>query len=501
MRRATAKSPPVQNRWTQAYGVAFANATLFFILSSLSISLGMSIPINLGIDVVFMFGSLVAATLLMRAGEGPVAIGMFVLGTGLIFGFGTFYGVMGPTDFIGRILFPPTVQEVMLGKINLVNSLSVLCVLAFAWPMSSYPAREKLGSGVVEGVQRLRRYQGALIFASVVIIGAVVATFPAPENLIYRNWLSILAKIPLVVIVMVTARWREQSLAVKTTMLLMLFVLVGVGVISSSKSSALIPVAAVVGGLWINRGTRPAAVVVVILSMITYFTLLEPLSGNIRAAYGYDNGRAGLRASVDNFSTGVKALQAGQKNTSSTILKRFSSTPYQSYLISQYENGNRGSSLDDFWAAAIPRALWRDKPTITRFGAQLYGSVNRTRYVESQLAPTYSAEAFWNYGWWGVIAVSALIGVELGWFTRKWLLLASGRSRRMGILVFTVPVAYLSLFVEAWIAAAYIGGFLTLFLLIVGIDVASAYLERSAPKPAPKRLAPGNSAAVMLRHD
>ena len=84
----------------------------------------------------------------------------------------------------------------------------------------------------------------------------------------------------------------------------------------------------------------------------------------------------------------------------------------------------------------------------------------------SAQAPTYTGEAYWNYGWLGVVVVSILIGLELGWFTRKWLEFIYTPESGIGALIFCVPVAVSAFSVESWIAATYIGGFVTLAILI-----------------------------------
>ena len=68
-----------------------------------------------------------------------------------------------------------------------------------------------------------------------------------------------------------------------------------------------------------------------------------------------------------------------------------------------------------------------------------------------------------------------VIGLELGWLTRKWLVLTRGQSREVGVLVMAIPAAVFAFWIEAWIAAAYVGGFLTLALIIGLIDAVSRH--------------------------
>lgn len=72
--------------------------------------------------------------------------------------------------------------------------------------------------------------------------------------------------------------------------------------------------------------------------------------------------------------------------------------------MQDYDNPWHGHSLGDFWAAAIPRLFWPDKPMITRLGAE-YEQCWMTADATSALAPTCSAEAYWNHGWPRVFVV------------------------------------------------------------------------------------------------
>jgi hypothetical protein len=143
-----------------------------------------------------------------------------------------------------------------------------------------------------------------------------------------------------------------------------------------------------------------------------------------------------------------------------TILLRLSVLSIQGYLIDEYEKGRPGNSLDDFWTAMIPRVFWPAKPSITRFGAELHGQYFSVADPTSALAPTYSAEAYWNYGPLGLVLVSVLLGLEFGWLTRRWQLALAGRDPAFFLIAF--PAVLGGLYVETWVAASYIGGFMTL---------------------------------------
>lgn len=472
-----------EERWTRAYLFTVSNAALFFALSVLSLAFGVTtIAVNSIIALIFMAGAMVSAAMLVRAGEGLVAIAFFVAGAGVTFGFGTAYATIAPPDFATRLLFYEDRQREVLGTINLVNSLSVLCVLISARLMIRFRGGfADAENKIMETLGSLSNYSAALIYVSGIIVILEILTFPVPQNLLLRSVMQVLSKIPLATLVMVFAQWPRLGLIVRILGFLIASVLVWLGILTTAKTAALLPVVAIIAGLWLNPATRRLAIGTLIFGVVAYFAVLAPLSQNARTSANYTGGVAGLSAAMKNLSTGASELK-GSNIDASPLLRRFSSAPYQSYLIAQHDAGNRGHSLDEFWVALIPRALWADKPNVTRFGGDLYGAINHTTAVSSALAPTYSAEAYWNYGWLGVIIVSIIVGLQLGWLTQKWLDLAGGIDNGPGILVMSIPVALHGFWVETWGVATYVGGFVTLYLLIVGLNTGARFLAGLSPQ-------------------
>ena len=466
-----ARAMPRTNPWKKAYSITLLNAFVFVVLAGTAYLRNVtSIQANCEITAVFLVGSVISSALLFRAGEGLVAIGFFVLGASLTFGAGTLYGVVAPQDDITRLLFSEDQQERLLATINFVNATSVFCVLICAWPMMRFRATNAtMTSAIRSVVQDLSPYKTALIAASIVSVVLQILTFPQASNLLLRGVMNVTGRIPLIIILMIFARWSRENAADKLIAIVITLALVLLGIISTSKTAALLPLIAVIAGLWLGGGTRRLALLLTAIGAVLYFMVLAPLTTAARLNTTYGNGLIGLNAGLQNIvQAGQGLAPSSQKNQN--VLSRFSSAPYQGYLIAQYQSGNRGHSLDDFWVALVPRILWPDKPNVTRFGGKLYGQLNQTTAVSSQLAPTYSAEAYWNHGWVGLIAVSSLIGLQLGWLSQKWLDLVSGRSSRPGVLLLAVPIAFHGLWVETWIAATYIGGFVTLFVLITAVD-------------------------------
>lgn len=471
-----------RDSWRKAYAFAVGNAFAFAVLSIIDAALSVeSAPWQAVVAAGFCLGSVVAFVRLIRTGGGLPFVAFFVLGCGVIFGFGSAYATVGNTnDF--QIFFPPWVQGEALRSINLINSVSVLIVLLAAWPFCSLPNSDLSGEtpiGKLLGAGQ--RFQTPLMVVSAVVLGLEIMTFPAPSNLLVAGALRAVLPLPLIAITLTFARAEKSGAGRLAIAAAMTALMAALGLLRESKSDVMLPLVAVAAGLWLEHRFRRAAIVLVVSCIAVYFALVAPIT---TVARDYANAAGG----VTDLAGGVEYLEAAWRDLghpragphdNQAFAGRFSDAPFQTFLIQQYDEGRPGDSLQGAWAAAIPRVFWSDKPDVTRFGHELYGLVNNTSEAHSALAPTYTAEAYWNGGWLTLLSVSLMIGLELGWLTRKWLLLASGRSQNVGILVMAIPTALLAFWVESWIAAAYIGGFLTLAVLIKAVDVAANAASKS----------------------
>jgi hypothetical protein len=149
--------------------------------------------------------------------------------------------------------------------------------------------------------------------------------------------------------------------------------------------------------------------------------------------------------------------------------QRFSIAPFEAHFIALYDSGSPGDSLRNFFNVLIPRAIWPDKPIIspgTEFDLAFRGFV-----LQSSLAIGFIAEAYWNLGWTGVILISGMIGLQIGWFTRRWLLFCQHGLSYAGIFFMAPLVLQQSLWVETNIVGGYVGGMVKLMLYVAAIDM------------------------------
>ena len=104
---------------------------------------------------------------------------------------------------------------------------------------------------------------------------------------------------------------------------------------------------------------------------------------------------------------------------------------------------------------------------MTRFGVKLneryYYYPGSGAQNTSATAPTYSAEAYWNFGVPGVVAVSILLGLAIGWLTRCWQSSMLGSDPAFFLIAFSVAIWASS--VESWVVATYLGEFIILVVI------------------------------------
>ena len=92
-------------------------------------------------------------------------------------------------------------------------------------------------------------------------------------------------------------------------------------------------------------------------------------------------------------------------------LARFSYVNAATMVVAWYDLGRPGATFEHALAAFVPRLLWPDKPDISASGRELY--TEATGNVGTSISPGLPAEAYWNFGWWGVPLLMLPLGVIL----------------------------------------------------------------------------------------
>ena len=129
-----------------------------------------------------------------------------------------------------------------------------------------------------------------------------------------------------------------------------------------------------------------------------------------------------------------------------------------------------GNTLSNFWVTFVPRILWPQKPVITQLGSELHKRYfNDPNQVSSSLAPTYSAEAYWNLGPAGVVLVSVMMGLAIGWLTHYSFLAVSGVRTEYFVVAFSAAIW--ACFVESWLVSGYLGEFVIFVVVLFSVRI------------------------------
>lgn len=460
--------------WGRAYRFSLGNAAVFVVLSwLLYLAEPKSLAAILSAPAVFFVGAAISFILLIRSGGTFAAIAWFVLGAGVYFGLGVLVGGIAP-DPRSIHYGSDAVLFADLLRIDALNASSVAIVLVSAMLSAYRPRAAATASPTAAqdiGTLLLGLFP-TLVAVALASLALQLVFFPVATNLVVRTFLSSASLIVPFCVLAVGMLWSRLHFNWAAAGVVVFLAALMLSVLSLSKFAVMSNLVALVVGGWVyHRGLRSVGAGLLVL--LVGYVVISPLVNEGRAHADYDaaeNSPLDRLAIVADAVTGGSSITVADASGGPTSdvkvplpLIRFSVAEIQGYLMQQYDTQQPGNSLHDFWAAAVPRLFWPDKPIITRFGTELHEQYWATTNAQSALAPTYSAEAYWNYGPIGVGIVSLLIGLELGWLTRRWHVAAAGKDLAFFVIAF--PTALWASFVESWIAASYVGGFVTLVLL------------------------------------
>lgn len=476
------------------------NAVVFMLYSLvISVSPVDYRPLILLPNLLFLVGSLFVWLMMIRSGWGLTPICWFVLGAGVFFGFG---GICGGLHANGWTEIHYGDSATYLIKANVLNSTSVFIVLFVgAFFVSS---RKAVADGNCLPTSCLvNRIFSYLSICSLSVIALRICFFPDVENLVLRSILSkmyfllpavfvffgmYVRTFGKVAVVLVSAAFALQTLY---------------GFLVFSKYEILMPSVALLMGLWISPRSYRIPLAALLLPVVIFWianplvakgrahdqyhatdntvlerfqilgeTIFEP-RGLLPPESGPKNAHAGFsklwKSTTGSPLFGAATLNANLIERVRRIGVRFDVVSVQGFLMNEYDIGRPGDTLVDVLAVLVPRVIWPEKPVITRFGTSLNVKYhnNDPDHRFSAMAPTYSGEAYWNLGWFGVLAISTYLGICYGLFSQLGLAAAQGRN--IPYLFIAYPLCVSAAFVESWITATYIGGvgIILLYYLVI----------------------------------
>lgn len=475
-----------EDKWRLAGRCALANSGIYLLMAALIYAAKPeSLGVILSAPAVFFAGSLLTFALMVQSGAALAPLTWFVLGAGIYFGLGSVAGGLRVHPYSEQIF---GADILYLTQVNLLNACSVLIVVgvALAFGRTRRMTRQAQGGALVERdglLQKVFPYVLALAAAGVFL---KFAFFPMADNLLMR---SITGKLNLFIpacILLLGLLWQRLDWPLKIAALTLFILEVLNGLLVLSKYQVIYVMLALVMGQWLIRASW-RSMLSTMMGLVLVFAVINPLITLGRAHLAYDAQKNTLETRMEILRDACGALLdsdvifwtagAGDINERvnlkemskpeqrlRAIGRRFEVASIQGYLINEYNNGHPGNTLSNFWVTFIPRMFWPQKPVITNLGVELNAKYyNDPTQIYSALAPTYSAEAYWNFGPSGVVLVSVLLGLAIGWLTHYSFLAVSGQRPEYFIVAFSVAIW--ACWVESWLVSSYLGE----FVIFVGV--------------------------------
>ena len=480
--------------WRTAGNYALGNCIIFFFMAAFVYAVKPQALFGiLFVPAIFFVGSMLTFILMVQSGGVLAPLAWFILGSGIYFGLGAIFGGLRVHPYTEQLF---GADILYLTQVNLLNACSVLIVvgvaLAFGWWRGPIWQTQDGPSAQQQSIL-LNTVFPFVLTVAIACACLKLFFFPVAENLLIR---SIIGKLTLFLpacFLLLGMLWRSIKRPLKLVALTIFIIEISSGILTFSKYQVLYTMLAFIAGLWINRSSWKFTLLV-LSGMGFMFAMVNPLITLGRAHLAYDAQNT-ITTRIEILQDACKALLEPssifltkdlQPNTRvnldemkkpeeqvRAIGRRFEVSSIQGYLINEYNSDRSGNTLSNFWVTFIPRIVWPQKPIITNFGGELHKKYyNDPSQINSALAPTYSAEAYWNYGPFGVTLVSILLGLAIGWLTRYSFLAVYGTRSEYFIIAF--PAAIWACFVESWLVSSYLGEFL---ILVVVLLIARLFLE------------------------
>lgn len=481
-------------KWRTAGYYAFANCIIFLVMASVVYIVNpQSLSVILFAPAVFFVGSMLTFILMVRSGAVLAPLAWFIMGSGIYFGLGAVFGGLRVHPYTEQVFGTSTLY---LSHVNLLNAWSVLIVvgvaIAFGWYRGSIWQTQEGSSAQQQNFLLHTVFHLVLIFA-IACVCLKLFFFPVAENLLIR---SIIGKLTLFLpacFLLLGMLWYSIKQPFKLVALTLFIVDISSGILTFSKYQVVYSILAFITGICINR-TSWKFMLLMLSGMGLIFAMINLTITLGRAHLAYDAQNT-LATRIEILQDVCKALldpkaifltKGPQLNTQlnlnemkkleeqvRAIGRRIEVASIQGYLINEYNNDRPGNTLSNFWVTFVPRIVWPQKPIITNLGGELHMKYyNDPSQIYSALAPTYSAEAYWNYGPLGVVLVSILLGLAIGWLTQYSFLAVYGTRLEYFIIAF--PAVIWACFVESWLVSSYLGEFM---ILIAVLLIARLFLE------------------------
>ena len=363
------------------------------------------------------------------------------------------YGVNDTTVQSIRSLYPFSDEEGF--KVGLIN---VCCILAVLLAAAVFSRQRNL----LAPNPRAAAQSNTLLFAAAFLIVGGITRYliVLPSSLgftdIVPGSVLPLAKSYVVgLFLLVVAGLRGSRIALSLALVLIPVDLV-LGLLTFAKTEVLITLIFSYLGV-LHHNLNRSRVLVGAALVVALYAQVDPIIHFGRNELQRRNGNLGgtleQRLDILNLYLDGASKVATEPETQSAF-SRLSYVNAAAMVVSWYDSGKTGESLDYALTVFVPRFIWPDKPVITSVGEDLYTAA--TAQTGSSISPGLFAEAYWNLGWLGIPVLMIPLGIILAVFSR-YSLAMMGHERWLHMPVILLGV-WAGIRVDGWYVADVIGG-------------------------------------------
>lgn len=487
----------------------WANSLFFLLLASVNFfAFPNSREWLLWTPAIYFVGSMLCFVVMIYRGLILMPLTWFMLGSGLFFGFGAVAGGLR-VHYFSEHVFPESIN--FIAQVNFLNAGTVFLIMATLLPLTF-----KTFSINPEDSKNSQRKNEKifLLWIFPFLLGLCMAGFlfriyffPIAENLIVRSLLAKLYFLTPTCFLLAGYLYSHLSGKVKILFWLWLVLEFFLGLMMFTKMYIfMIIIASMLGALAASVKIKTICIWLTAATVI-YF-VLNPIITLGRTHYDYDPIRNDVvdriviiqevfhsmvdsrvpfklkveqdggyfvpkMAQVEGFFSFIERIRG--------IAIRFDVATVQGYLMREYQSGRPGESLNDFWALFVPRIFWAQKPNVTRYGPELhikFYQVNEQSagLQNSALAPSFNAEAYWNYGMLGVVGISLVMGLLFSFLTIEWFKSVQGVNSAYYFIAFHAVTWTAN--VESWIVGTYIGEFIVMMVMYLGFKILFYFIKK-----------------------
>jgi hypothetical protein len=390
------------------------------------------------------------------------ALFWFRISTAVYFGLGSIlHKFMNETTLLSVWRFYYA-DEVVIAKFNLIVAFSVLCVLGTAWLLATFmPAPRQSVSN--DSDEKL-----------LLLVGLTCATLGYPVKYlisipyfmgVYGDWVmpgllgsvALLTPITLFIMTLWSLRYNRAWLPLIVVVLVVDMVS---GAMTFSKGEILLPLMMFILAQLQHRISLKRASIAVGVVILTYM-LATPFVTSGREQLMIRYGVLTSSSLTERMEISLSYIEAENPYQEyQGALARLAYVHSAAPAIALYDSGRPGNSLDHAFAIFIPRVLWPEKP-IFDMGTEYNVLVAGTNTSSTWMG--FFAEAYWDFGWFGIPLVMIPLGAIYFFFSRVTLsILNQGRWLHFPVVFLGM---WLGMRVDGVIATEIIGS--TLFALVL----------------------------------